>query len=152
KWIFPRLQLWMSDPCLYEVHFADAAGVVLEGSDLLGVRRPDDHGPITLSPTRIVGGVTVILNAIRRELLFLAACGVSDPEVVIPDKDCALSVRRCDCWGIVSSGSSLCTAPASRLVTRPAAIRRVKADLRPVGRKIEGLKGQRSRFVCRAGG
>src|SRR5215467_4120812 len=84
----------MSDLRGYEIHIPGASRIVLEGGDLCRVRRPDKDRPIAFRPTRVIGGVSEVRNAVGGELLLLAGCGVPDPQVVVADKRGPLSIGR----------------------------------------------------------
>src|SRR5207248_7439952 len=86
KWIFPRLQGWMTHFCLDQVHLANAALVLLEGSDLLRIGRPEKDRAVAPDPTSVVRRVAEILDTIRGELLFLASRNIANPQVPIADK------------------------------------------------------------------
>ena len=51
----------------HQVHFADAALILLEGGDALGIGRPQHDGPVAAGPAGIVGGVAEILDAVGGE-------------------------------------------------------------------------------------
>ena len=94
EWILPGLQLWMARLGADEIHFADLALVLLERRDLLRVGRPHHDWPVAAGPPGVVGRVSEILHAVRRQRGFLAGGGVADPEVPIADEDGAFAVRR----------------------------------------------------------
>ena len=66
--ILPRAQRRVADLGFHQVHFADAALVLLEGGDLLGIGRPEDDGAVAAGPAGVVGGVAEILDAVGGEL------------------------------------------------------------------------------------
>src|SRR5215475_13305190 len=107
----------MADLRRYEVHIPRSSRIVLEGGDLFRVRRPDKDWPIAFSPTRVIGGVAEVRNAVGGELLLLAGCGVPDPQVVVADKRGPLSIRRIHRARRCNSGG---TASASLTTTELA--------------------------------
>src|SRR4051794_3859195 len=84
----------MADLGLDQIHLADAALILLEGGDALGVRRPDEDGAIALGPAGIVGGVAEVLDAVRRELRLAIGVERANPEVVVADEGRLLAVGR----------------------------------------------------------
>ena len=63
----------------HQVHFADAALILLEGGDALGIGRPQYDGPVAAGPTGIVGGVAEIFDAVRGERSLLIGGRVAHP-------------------------------------------------------------------------
>src|SRR5262249_45422025 len=62
--------------------------------DFFRVRRPGKHRSIAVSPAGVIGCITEILRAIRRELRFLTAGQITNPQVVIANESRALFVGR----------------------------------------------------------
>ena len=92
--ILPCLERRMSDLGLDEEHVADLALVLLRRGDLLRVGRPEQHRAIAARPTGVVGGVAEILHAVRRELAFLAARDIANPEIPVANERGLGSVGR----------------------------------------------------------
>src|SRR5579871_3321094 len=102
--ILPRFELRMTVRDGDEVHLAIFALVLLEGGDLLRVRRPDEDGAIALLPTGVVGGVAVVLDAVGGELRLFAGGDVAHPEVVVADeRGLGLVGREIGCGAATSS-------------------------------------------------
>src|SRR5688500_8338437 len=80
KRILPRTKRRVTDRRLDEIHLADEPLILLLGRDLPRVGRPEKDGPIAAHPTRVVGRVAEILDAVGRELLLLPARDIADPE------------------------------------------------------------------------
>ena len=76
------------------VHLSGLALILLKGRDHLRVRRPHHDRVIAVGPTRIVRRVSVILHAIRGELLFSPGRDVAHPKVPIAKKNRAPSIGR----------------------------------------------------------
>src|SRR5206468_10307199 len=72
----------------------DLTLILLKGRDLLRIRGPDEDRPIAFRPTGVVGGVAEILDAVGRQLRFLASRHVAHPQVPVADERHALTVRR----------------------------------------------------------
>src|SRR5689334_22883349 len=68
----PRFQTRMSDACVGQIHLADASGIMLKGGKALRVRRPEYDGVAAAGPAGIVGRISKVLDAILRQLSFLA--------------------------------------------------------------------------------
>ena len=66
--------------------------ILLEGGDFFGIGRPQHHGPLTVPPTSVVGGIPKIFDAVGGELGFLLARHVFDPQIPVFDKNCFFSV------------------------------------------------------------
>jgi hypothetical protein len=111
--IFPGLQRGMTRGGGNQVHFADAALVLLIGGNLTGIGGPEEHRIIARYPAGIIGGVTEILDAIGGELGFFAAGDVAHPQVVIANEGGGLAVGR-------SCHTAAGSAPASPAPTAAA--------------------------------
>src|SRR5665213_4212470 len=90
-----------------QVHFADAALVLLIGRELLRIGRPAHDRTIAVSPARVVGRVSEIPRAVFGELLFLAGCEVANPQIVIANECGALLVGRWRIGARTRAGVSL---------------------------------------------
>ncbi len=81
----PLLELRCADLRAHEIHPAHAAAVMLEGRDLPGVRRPQQHRAVTPRPAGVVGRIAEILDAVGRERAVLVGRQIPHPQVVVPD-------------------------------------------------------------------
>src|SRR5215831_3431292 len=84
----------MPDLRVHQVHLSHAALILLEGRDSFRIRRPLYDRAIAIRPTRIVRGVSEILDAVRGELRLLACRNLARPQVVIANEHHAFLIRR----------------------------------------------------------
>src|SRR5580700_6386106 len=118
--VFPGFELRMPRSCADEIGLRDAALILLEGGDPLGIRRPKKHGSRGRHPPGIVGGVTKILHAITRHLDFVAGLHLANPQVEIANESHLTSIRRWHLiwhgWGALAAGLPGCAAlPPARI-------------------------------------
>jgi hypothetical protein len=111
--IFPRLKLGVADVSRDEIHIACSSLVLLKGRDLFRIRRPNQYRPVAVYPTGVVRRVAKILNAIGRQLCFLAGRHILDPQIIVLYICGTLSVRRDD---IVTSAAATAKAPTAGCV------------------------------------
>src|SRR5207302_5861362 len=78
----------------YQVHLAHAALVLLEGGDLLRVRRPKQDWTVAVDPAGVVGGVAEIFYAVGSKLGLLGGGNVAHPEIEIANECSELFVGR----------------------------------------------------------
>src|SRR5580700_9587489 len=112
KRVLPLPQRRVAYLGIHQEHLADAALVLLEGGDLLRVRRPEDDGPLAPGPAGVVGGVTEVLDTILGELRLFAGGHVAIPQVVFANEDRAFMVGR-DRFVAPATAASTPAAPAS---------------------------------------
>ncbi len=93
--ILPLLDLRRTHVGRNQGHGAGLALVLLEGGDLLPVRRPHQDRAVVVHPAGVVGGVAVIRLGVEGQRGFLAAGQVAQPQVAIADEGFAAAVRRC---------------------------------------------------------
>ncbi len=146
--VLPRAQRRVPRNRVDEIHFAGLALILLEGSDLLRVRRPLHDRAIAAGPAGIVGGIAIVLDAVGRELTVLAGRHVAHPQVPVLDVDGVLAVRRDvavgDARGTIAAGALLAVD-----VTRPSLAVVVEREARQVGAEGDLLERQ-SRRIDRA--
>ena len=90
--VLPRLQRRVPHLGFHQVHLADAALILLEGGDLLGIGRPQHDGPVAAGPAGVVGGVAEVLDAVGGERRLLAGGGVAHPQIRIANEGGVLLV------------------------------------------------------------
>src|SRR5688572_19830881 len=110
----------MPNACVHQVHFADAALVLLEGRDLLRIRRPEYDRTIAHSPAGVVGGVAEVLHTVGGKLLLGAGGHFTNPQVMLADEDCALAVGRKRFVASAASGCRAAASPAASTTASPA--------------------------------
>ena len=153
--ILPGLELRVPDLGVDQVHFADAALVLLEGGDALGVGRPEQDGTFGPGPARVVGGIAEILHAVGGELGFAIGGEVADPEVVIAEEGVLFAIGGADVDAAESAASAAAASPASTAAggggtgfggalcageIAAVASRGLDDDGLPVGRELDGLE------------
>src|SRR5581483_2465086 len=77
KRILPGLQRRMAKLGFHQVHLAYATLVLLESSNLLRVRRPEQNRAVAVDPASVVGSIAEIFYAVGSKLRFLAGSDVS---------------------------------------------------------------------------
>jgi hypothetical protein len=85
KRILPCAQRRMPRGRVHEIHLTGLALILLEGRDLLRVRRPLEHRAIAADSSRRCRCVPVIFHAVGRELLVRSRGQVPDPQVPVLD-------------------------------------------------------------------
>src|SRR6476646_3829039 len=71
--VFPRGEVRMTTPSVDEIHLTHSTFVLLKRGNSGRVWRPHQDGPVRARPSRIVGGVSEVLRAVRGQLRFPAA-------------------------------------------------------------------------------
>jgi hypothetical protein len=99
--VLPLLDLGRADVGRDQGHGAGLALVLLEGGDLLAIRRPHQHGLVGVLPAGVVGGIAVVGLAVEGQLDFLAGRDIAHPQVPAADEGLARMVGRC-CAGFVA--------------------------------------------------